>query len=102
MSTPQRESVELDISWMTCASCAARIAKKLNKVAGVQASVNYVTEKATVLYPTLIRVEDLIAVVENAGYLAALPDPEFDLQGYQQDQQKEGDVAQHVKWGVLG
>ena len=77
MTTQQRESVELDISGMTCASCAARIEKKLNKVAGVQASVNYVTEKATVLYPTLIRVEDLIAVVENAGYLAALPDPEL-------------------------
>ncbi|MGB7963663.1 MAG: heavy metal translocating P-type ATPase [Propionicimonas sp.] len=77
MTTEQRESVELDISGMTCASCAARIEKKLNKVAGVQASVNYVTEKATVLYPAPIRVADLIAVVENTGYLAALPDPEL-------------------------
>lgn len=77
MTTQQRESVELDISGMTCASCAARIEKKLNKVAGVQATVNYVTEKATVLYPAPIRVADLIAVVENSGYLATLPDPEL-------------------------
>lgn len=77
MTTQQRESVELDISGMTCASCAARIEKKLNKVAGVQATVNYVTEKATVLYPSPIRVADLIAVVENSGYLATLPDPEL-------------------------
>ena len=75
MTTQQRESVELDITGMTCASCAARIEKRLNKVEGVQASVNYVTEKATVLYPTPIRVADLIAVVENTGYSAALPDP---------------------------
>ncbi len=76
MSTQQRESVELDISGMTCASCAARIEKKLNKLDGVQASVNYATEKAKVLYPQLLRVEDLIQVVENTGYGAAIPEPE--------------------------
>jgi Cu+-exporting ATPase len=76
MSTQQRESVELDISGMTCASCAARIEKKLNTLDGVQASVNYATEKAKVLYPSLLRVEDLIKVVENTGYSAAMPDPE--------------------------
>lgn len=76
MSTSQRESVELDISGMTCASCAARIEKKLNKLDGVQASVNYATEKAKVLYPSPIRLEDLIEVVANTGYEAALPRPE--------------------------
>jgi Cu+-exporting ATPase len=76
MSTQQRESVDLDISGMTCASCAARIEKKLNKLDGVQASVNYATEKAKVLYPSLLRVEDLIQVVENTGYGAAIPEPE--------------------------
>jgi Cu+-exporting ATPase len=76
MSTQQHESVELDISGMTCASCAARIEKKLNKLDGVQASVNYATEKAKVLYPPLLRVEDLIQVVENTGYGAAMPEPE--------------------------
>jgi Cu+-exporting ATPase len=76
MTTTQRESVELDISGMTCASCAARIEKKLNKLDGVQASVNYATEKALVLYPTPVHVEDLIQVVENTGYGAALPTPD--------------------------
>ncbi len=71
MTTQQRESVELDISGMTCASCAARIEKKLNRVEGVQASVNYATEKALVLFPTPVRVEDLIHVVEDTGYGAA-------------------------------
>ncbi len=68
--------MELDISGMTCASCAARIEKKLNKLDGVQASVNYATEKAKVLYPSPIRLEDLIEVVANTGYEAALPRPE--------------------------
>ncbi len=76
MSTQQRESVDLDISGMTCASCAARIEKKLNKLDGVQASVNYATEKAKVLYPSMLRVEDLIQVVENTGYRAAMPEPD--------------------------
>jgi Cu+-exporting ATPase len=72
-----RESVELDITGMTCASCAARIEKKLNKVEGVQATVNYATERATVLFPHPMPVAELIAVVETAGYGAALPDPEL-------------------------
>ncbi len=76
MTTTQHTSVELDIDGMTCASCAARIEKKLNKVDGVTASVNYATEKARVLTDASIPVADLIAVVEQAGYHAALPDPE--------------------------
>ncbi|MGV8908679.1 MAG: heavy metal translocating P-type ATPase, partial [Propionicimonas sp.] len=55
---------------------AARIEKKLNKLDGVQASVNYATEKAKVLYPALLRVEDLIQVVADTGYGAAMPEPE--------------------------
>ncbi len=76
MTTQQRESVEFDISGMTCASCAARIEKKLNKLDGVQASVNYATEKARVLHPVGITVDQLIDVVENTGYGAALPQPD--------------------------
>ena len=76
MTTQQREYVELDITGMTCASCAARIEKKLNKVDGVQASVNYATEKAAVLFPGAVTVDDLITVVENTGYSAALPVPD--------------------------
>ncbi len=75
MTTTQHQSIELDIDGMTCASCAARIEKKLNKVDGVTASVNYATEKARVLTDTPIPVADLIAVVERTGYHAALPDP---------------------------
>ncbi len=76
MTTQQRESVELDITGMTCASCAARIEKKLNKLDGVQASVNYATEKARVLHPPMVAVQDLIEVVERTGYGAALPEPD--------------------------
>ena len=61
---------------MTCASCAVRIEKKLNKVEGVTASVNYATEKAKVSYTGAIAPEDLVAVVEATGYTAALPTPD--------------------------
>lgn len=68
-------SVDLDITGMSCASCAARITKKLNKVDGVQATVNYATSKAHVLTTGPVSVHDLIEVVEEAGYGAALPEP---------------------------
>ena len=68
--------VELDITGMTCASCAARIEKKLNKVDRVRASVNYATERATVLAPPDVTAQQLIAAVEAAGYGAALPSPD--------------------------
>src|SRR5579875_1530 len=60
--------VELSIGGMTCASCAARIEKKLNKLDGVTASVNYATERATVDYPSTVDVSDLVAAVQAAGY----------------------------------
>lgn len=65
--------VELTIGGMTCASCAARIEKKLNRMAGVTASVNYATEKAKVTYVDDVRPTDLIATVEATGYTATLP-----------------------------
>ncbi|RRD45795.1 cation-translocating P-type ATPase [Tessaracoccus sp. OH4464_COT-324] len=68
--------LQLDIQGMTCASCAARIEKKLNKVAGVEASVNYATERATIEAPDGCTPDDLIAVVEGAGYGASLPQPD--------------------------
>ena len=67
-ATDVRQSTELTIDGMTCASCAARIEKKLNKVPGVTASVNYATERAKVLYPPAVNVADLIGVVRNTGY----------------------------------
>jgi Cu+-exporting ATPase len=76
LTSSRRESLELTISGMTCASCAARVEKKLNKVDGVQASVNYATEKAKILHPAQITADDLIAVVEKTGYGASLPEPD--------------------------
>ncbi|GAA2108627.1 heavy metal translocating P-type ATPase [Actinomadura alba] len=67
--------IELAIGGMTCASCAARIEKKLNKIEGVTATVNYATEKAKVLIPDGVSAEDLIATVEKTGYTAAVPEP---------------------------
>jgi Cu+-exporting ATPase len=68
-------SVELAIGGMTCASCAARIEKKLNKLDGVSATVNYATEKAKVTYDGTLTPADLVATVEATGYTAALPAP---------------------------
>ncbi|MFG2064114.1 heavy metal translocating P-type ATPase [Micromonospora sp. NPDC048871] len=67
--------IELSIGGMTCAACAARIEKKLNRLEGVQASVNYATEKASVSYPESLTPQDLIATVEKTGYQARLPEP---------------------------
>ncbi|WP_106401227.1 heavy metal translocating P-type ATPase [Actinocorallia populi] len=67
--------IELAIGGMTCASCAARIERKLNKIEGVTATVNYATEKAKVAYPQGVTVEELIASVEKAGYTAEPPAP---------------------------
>ncbi|MER5931221.1 heavy metal translocating P-type ATPase [Streptomyces sp. NPDC002054] len=67
--------VELTIGGMTCASCAARIEKKLNRMDGVTASVNYATEKARVSVTGDVQVADLIATVVKTGYTAAEPPP---------------------------
>ncbi|GAA1513114.1 heavy metal translocating P-type ATPase [Sphaerisporangium rubeum] len=68
-------TVELAIGGMTCASCANRIERKLNRLDGVTATVNYATEKARVEYPGGLDPRDLIAEVEKAGYTATLPAP---------------------------
>jgi Cu+-exporting ATPase len=65
--------VELEIGGMTCASCAARVEKKLNRMPGVEATVNYATEKARVRLPDGTSVDDAIATVEATGYTASLP-----------------------------
>ncbi len=67
--------IELAIGGMTCASCAARIEKKLNRMDGVRATVNYATEKATVSYADPVTPDDLVATVEKTGYQASLPPP---------------------------
>ncbi|MEV6897792.1 heavy metal translocating P-type ATPase [Amycolatopsis sp. NPDC051372] len=75
-TTHAPQTVELVIGGMTCASCAARVERKLNKVAGVTASVNYATEKAHVEFPATVSVDDLVGVVEATGYTAQRPEPE--------------------------
>ncbi|MFF2348473.1 heavy metal translocating P-type ATPase [Kitasatospora sp. NPDC058115] len=72
---PASTEVELQIGGMTCASCAARIEKKLNRMDGVTATVNYATEKAKVNVTGAVEVADLIATVEATGYTAAVPRP---------------------------
>lgn len=67
--------VQLDIGGMTCASCATRVERKLNRMPGVTASVNYATEKAAVHVPEGTTAKDLIAAVEATGYTAELPAP---------------------------
>ncbi|MFU0095443.1 heavy metal translocating P-type ATPase, partial [Streptomyces rhizosphaericola] len=86
---------ELMIGGMTCASCAARVEKKLNRMDGVTATVNYATEKARVTFAEGLELSDLVATVEKTGYTArptappkrpaAPPQPE---QQEQQEQQE--------------
>jgi Cu+-exporting ATPase len=74
-TTTTGAEIELAIGGMTCASCAARIEKKLNRMDGVTATVNYATEKAKVAYADGVAVQDLIATVEATGYSAQEPAP---------------------------
>jgi len=76
MTTPAPgNSVELVIGGMTCASCANRVEKKLNRMDGVMATVNYATEKAKVTFAEGVSTDDLVATVEATGYTASLPTP---------------------------
>ena len=72
-STDAVRGAELAIGGMTCASCAARVQKKLNKLDGVTATVNFATATASVTFPAAMPARKLISVVEHAGYTAALP-----------------------------
>src|SRR5213592_2286784 len=73
-ASTQRTEIRLELEGMTCASCAARIEKKLNKLDGVEATVNFATEQANVRYDaTRVNLEQLVAAVEGVGYAAALP-----------------------------
>ncbi len=74
--TTATDHLDLPIEGMTCASCAARVERRLNAVDGAEATVNYATAHATVSFdPGRVRPEDLVAAVEETGYHAALPDP---------------------------
>ncbi|WP_440104061.1 heavy metal translocating P-type ATPase [Streptosporangium sp. H16] len=81
--------IELAIGGMTCASCAARIERKLNKLDGVTATVNYATEKAKVTYPAGVTPDDLVAEVEKAGYTAEPPAPPVSAERDGTDEEEE-------------
>ncbi|QOV46774.1 heavy metal translocating P-type ATPase [Streptomyces chromofuscus] len=101
IATPVSE-VELLIGGMTCASCAARVEKKLNRMDGVSATVNYATEKARVSYPAGIQVADLIATVVKTGYTAEEPaPPRPEPEQSPQDQEPTTPLRQRLVVSVL-
>ncbi|WP_020673730.1 heavy metal translocating P-type ATPase [Amycolatopsis nigrescens] len=75
-SAPAVEQIELAVGGMTCAACAARVERKLNKLDGVQATVNYATERATVRHPAGLDPAELTEAVVRAGYTAEVHRPE--------------------------
>ncbi len=87
VAAPTRERVALDIEGMTCASCATRIERRLNRLGGVEATVNFGTEAAAVSYdPQQVGLPQLLHEVEAAGYHASLP-------GYTRDQDTVDSLA---------
>ncbi len=90
--------VELSIDGMTCSSCAARIEKKLNKLDGVSATVNFATEKAKVEFPDDLDPATLIETVKATGYTATLPAPE---QGDVEISDRHGDEIDSLRQRLL-
>ena len=74
--SPEVNRFELSIGGMTCAACAARVERRLNKLEGVRASVNYATERATVAAPLTVGAAELVAQVRSAGYRATPIEPD--------------------------
>jgi len=93
-------TADLAIEGMTCASCAARVERKLNKLDGVTATVNFATETARVSFPPALAVADLVAAVERAGYSALAPASDVgrpDAPEAGQDAGDGGDTALRVR-----
>jgi P-type Cu+ transporter len=86
-------AAELAIGGMTCASCAARVEKKLSKLDGVTATVNFATGTARVSFPAAMPAADLISVVEQAGYTAALPAPPGEPAGGAAEEDGAGETS---------
>ncbi|WP_017974976.1 heavy metal translocating P-type ATPase [Actinopolyspora halophila] len=84
--------IELSIGGMTCASCASRVERKLNKLDGVAATVNYATEKAKVQYPAGFETGDLLRTVESAGYSATTPKSTRGEDTAPEEGEEEGDA----------
>ncbi len=88
--------LDLPIEGMTCASCAGRVEKKLNRLDGVTATVNFATEKAQASVPATVSAADLIAVVRQAGYTVAEPQPAPDSVTWQGQTAADGVVYVQV------
>ena len=99
---PLDVGIELEIGGMTCASCANRIERKLNKLDGVSASVNYATEKARVTVPEGYDPSDLVAVVEQTGYTAALPAPPEERAEPGEDREAEDPELRSLRQRLIG
>ena len=89
----QQRTVNLSIGGMTCASCVARVEKKLNKLDGVSASVNLATESARITAPSAVSVDDLLATVARAGYTGALLDTASPDESAQSEASPAGEPA---------
>ena len=92
----EERTVELVIGGMTCASCAARIEKKLNKLEGVAATVNYATEKAKVTYARSVSQRDLVATIEATGYTAEPPAAKVGAAAFSSDDTENGEKDDEV------
>ncbi len=101
-SPSQSGFVELAVGGMTCASCAARIEKKLNRLDGVQATVNFATETATVSFdPGGLSAEDLIATVEATGYTAKVPRPPAASDAPAEEGREPGDETDSLRQRLI-
>ncbi|MEY2635237.1 MAG: hypothetical protein RIS75_1177, partial [Actinomycetota bacterium] len=99
MSTNDR--VDLVVTGMTCSSCAQRIERKLNKLDGVTASVNYATGIAHIDYAPVLSIDDLVATVDAAGYQALAPNPLLDEQVAEIEKAHEADLLRRWVIGAL-
>ncbi len=99
---PLDVGIELEIGGMTCASCANRIERKLNKLDGVSATVNYATEKARVMAPEGYDPQQLVTTVEQAGYTAALPAPPTASAGSEDAEESEDPELRSLRRRLIG
>ena len=102
MTIAEPSRIDLEIGGMTCASCAMRIEKKLNRIDGVTATVNYATEKAQVVVDGPLDPALLITTVENAGYTASVPAPPADADGAGAEPDAEGPELRALRHRLIG
>ena len=93
--------VDLVVTGMTCASCAARIERKLNKMDGVDASVNYATGVAHVNFSPVVDIDSLVSTVKAAGYNALPPHPLLDEQVAHLEAEHERDLKRRWLVGAV-